>query len=160
MAHAEHEVFINRPRSEVFDFVVDGLNLLRWRPGIAELNLIAGRPDVPGATYYQLLMAPFGRRFRADYRLTELERNQKIVFEVVAGPIRPTSTFYFEVMGAGVLVRLVLEYHPTDWHVWKEPFAGWLLEKEVRNLETLKEVLEKYYRPPVAAAGQHDKSLK
>jgi hypothetical protein len=135
MAHAEYEVFINRPRSEVFDFVADGLNNLRWRPGIAELNLISGKPDAPGATYRQLLIGPFGRRINADYRLTKVERNQEINFELIAGSIQPKGAFYFEVIGAGTVLRFELYYNPTGWHVWKEPIAAWLLEREVRNLE-------------------------
>lgn len=152
MAHAEHQVFINRPLSEVFDFVADGLNNLRWRPGIAELNLIAGRPDMPGATYRQLLIGPFGRRINADYRLTKVKRNQVVKFEVISGPIRPKGAFYFEVSGAGTNVRFVLDYNPAGLSALKMPVADWALHKEVRNLDTLKEVLEYYYQPPTSVA--------
>lgn len=149
MAHAEKEVFINRPVSEVFDFLADGLNNLRWRPGIAELNLISGKPDLPGATYRQLLIGPFGRRINADYRITKVERNAELNFEVIAGPIRPTGAFYFEVVGAGTSLRFRLDYHPKGLAILKEPVAAWVLEKEVGNLETLKEVLERYAGPTI-----------
>ncbi len=152
MAHAEHQVFINRPLSDVFDFVADGLNNLRWRPGIAELNLIAGKPDMPGATYRQLLIGPFGRHITADYRLTEVKRNEEVRFAVIAGPIQPDGAFYFEVSGAGTNVRFVLDYNPTGLSAFKLPVASWALHKEVRNLDTLKEVLEQYYQPPVPVA--------
>jgi uncharacterized membrane protein len=149
MAHAENAVFINRPASDVFDFLADGLNNLRWRPGIAELNLISGKPDVAGAVYRQLLIGPFGRRIDADYKITRLERNTELNFEVISGPIRPTGAFYFEVVGAGTSLRFVLDYRPKGLNILKEPLAEWLLYKEVRNLEILKEVLERYGPPPL-----------
>lgn len=149
MAHAENQVFINRPVSDVYDFLADGLNILRWRPGIAELNLISGRPDLAGAVYRQLLIGPFGSRIDADFRVTKVERNAELSFEVIAGPIRPTGTFYFEVSGAGTVLKFMLDYHPKGLSILKEPLAVWLLHKEVGNLETLKEVVERYSKPTI-----------
>lgn len=150
MAHAENEVFINRPVSEVFDFVADGLNNLRWRPGIAELNLVSGRPDTPGATYRQVLMGPFGWQIDADYRITEVKRNEELKIEVVAGPIRPKGVFSFSVSGAGTRLKWELDYNPGGLAIVKEPVAAWALNKEVGNLELLKQALERYYRPGAA----------
>jgi uncharacterized membrane protein len=149
MAHAENEVFINRPVSDVFDFVADGLNNLRWRPGIAELNLVSGKPDTEGATYRQLLIGPFGRRIEADYRITKVARNEVLDFEIISGPIRATGAFYFDVIGAGTKLRFVMDYRPRGWSVLKEPIAQWVLHKEVGNLESLKEAAERYYRTTV-----------
>lgn len=148
MAHAEREVVVNRPLSDVYDFVADGLNNLRWRPGIAELNLIAGKPYTVGATYRQLLIAPFGRRINADYRITKVDRNVELGFEVITGSIRPKGAFYFGVSGAGTSLKFVMDYNPKGLNVVKEPLAGWLLHKEVRNLDTLKEVVERYSSKP------------
>jgi len=131
----------------VFLFYGDLINCC-WRPGIAELNLVAGRPDMPGATYRQLLIGPFGRRINADYQLTKVKRNEELEFKVTSGPIRPEGAFYFEVSGAGTNVRFVLDYNPTWLSAFKLPVAAWVLHKEVRNLDKLREVLERYYRPP------------
>ena len=149
MAHAEKEVFINQPVSVVYDFLADGLNNLRWRPGIAELNLISGKPDTEGATYHQVMVGPFGRRINADYRITKVERDAELRFEVISGPIRPTGVVNFAISGAGTRVKLALDYNPEGWDAVKSPVAAWLLHKEVGNLETLKEVLERPVPPGV-----------
>ncbi|HEY5806284.1 MAG TPA: SRPBCC family protein [Candidatus Saccharimonadales bacterium] len=147
MAHAENEIVINRPLSDVYDFLADGLNNLRWRPGIAELNLISGKPDTAGATYRQVFIGPFGRHIDADYRVTKVDRNAELDFEVIAGPIRPIGAFYFGVSGAGTKLKFVLDYRPKGLSILKVPIAEWLMHKEVGNLEMLKEVLERYYPP-------------
>jgi uncharacterized protein YndB with AHSA1/START domain len=91
MPSARHEVTIQRPRSEVFAFIADGLNGTKWRPGILDISHESGTGV--GATYRQGVKGPGGRRVAADYRITAYEPDTRLAFEAIAGPVRPTGEY-------------------------------------------------------------------
>lgn len=67
MTHAEHSVTVNRPASDVFDYLADGTHNRDWRAGVLEIERTSAQ-DGEGATYRQVLAGPGGRRISGDYR--------------------------------------------------------------------------------------------
>src|SRR5713226_5025987 len=105
MAHAENQVTINRSVSDVFNFLLDGANNPRWRPGVLDTRSEhdAATPAGLGAVYKQGLKGP-GGRIEGDYKITALQPNQRIEFQVITGPARPTGTYTLEPAGNGTQV--------------------------------------------------------
>src|SRR5713226_1946984 len=83
MPSATNTVTVQRPIDEVFQFLADGTNNPRWRPGVLDISPPAGGPAV-GAVYAQGMKGPRGKRIAGDYRITELSPSTRIAFEVVA----------------------------------------------------------------------------
>ena len=141
MPSAQHSVSIGRPVSEVFAFVADGENAMRWRPGVLDVSHQSG--EGLGAIYRQGVKGPGGRRIAADYEITAFEPDRRIAFRAIAGPVRPTGEYRFAAEGTGATVSLALDATLTG---WKRLLMGRAvqstMDSEVRNLETLKSIME------------------
>ena len=141
MPSAQHSVLIRRPVGEVFAFVADGENAMRWRPGVLDVSRQAG--EGLGAIYRQGVRGPGGRRIAADYEVTAFEPDRRIAFRAIAGPVRPTGEYRFTPEGDGTRVDFALDASLTG---WKRLLMGRAvqstMEAETRTLETLKTMLE------------------
>jgi uncharacterized membrane protein len=141
MPSAQHSVSIGRPIGQVFAFVVDGENAMRWRPGVLDVSRQSG--EGLGAIYRQGVKGPGGRRIAADYEVTAFEPDRRLAFRAIAGPVRPTGEYRFAPDAGGTTVSLALEATLTG---WKRLLMGRAVQStmdaEVRNLETLKTMLE------------------
>jgi hypothetical protein len=93
MAHARHTVTVPRPIAEVYAFLADGMNERKWRPDVTEVHLESGAASSVGAVYAQTMKGPGGRPIKGDYRITMADVPNRLDFEVVAGPARPTGSF-------------------------------------------------------------------
>jgi uncharacterized membrane protein len=141
MPSAQHSVSISRPVGEVFAFVADGENAMRWRPGVLDVSRQSG--EGLGAVYRQEVRGPGGRRIAADYEVTAFEPDRRIAFRAIAGPVRPTGEYRFAADGNGTTVSLALDATLTGWkRLLMTRAVQSTMESEVRNLETLKAILE------------------
>jgi len=138
---AKHSTTISRPIGEVFAFVADGENARQWRLGVLDVARQSG--DGLGAIYRQGVKGPGGRRIAADYEVTAFEPDRRIAFRAIAGPVRPTGEYQFAPAGDGTIVSLTLDATLTG---WKSLVMGRAVQStmsaEVRNLDTLKNILE------------------
>jgi len=141
MPSAQHSVSIRRPIGEVFAFVANGENANRWRPGVLDVSHQSG--EGLGAIYRQGVKGPGGRRIPADYEITAFEPDRRIAFQAIAGPVRPTGEYRFTPDGDGTRVDFALDAEVTG---WKRLLMGRAVQStmdaEMRNLETLKSLLE------------------
>jgi Polyketide cyclase / dehydrase and lipid transport len=69
MPHAENTVTVDRPIGDVFAYLADGANNLRWRSGIQFIERTSAGDGV-GATHRQKLRGPGSRTIDGDYRVT------------------------------------------------------------------------------------------
>jgi uncharacterized membrane protein len=141
MPSAQHSVTIRRPVADVFAFVADGENARQWRPAVLDVARRSG--EGLGAIYTQGVKGPGGRRIAADYEVTAFEPDRRIAFHAIAGPVRPSGEYRFTSDGDATTVSLSLDATLTG---WKRLVMGRAvqstMEAEVRNLETLKRILE------------------
>jgi uncharacterized protein YndB with AHSA1/START domain len=141
MPQARHHVTIRRPVSEVFEFIADGENGPKWRPGILDIAHVSG--SGAGATFKQGVKGPGGRRIAADYRVTAYEPNSRLAFEAIAGPVRPTGEYVLEEADGGTRLTFALE---AELGGIKKLLMGRAVQKtmdaEVEATERLKAVLE------------------
>lgn len=141
MASAQRLVSIGRPVGDVFAFVANGENAKQWRPGVLDVAHVSG--DGVGAVYRQGVKGPGARRIAADYEVTGYEPNQRLAFRAIAGPVRPNGEYRFGPNGDQTTVTFSLEVTLTG---WKSLLMGRAvqatMDAEVRNLDTLKRILE------------------
>ena len=142
MAHAENSIIINRPVNDVYNFLLDGANNTKWRPGVLDIQRDAATPSGLGAVYKQGLKGP-GGRIDGDYKITRLEPNKLIEFQVIAGPARPTGNYNLEPAGNATKVSFVLDFQPKGLAKLMEGMIAKTMQSEVEMLTNLKSVLER-----------------
>jgi uncharacterized membrane protein len=138
MAHAENTVTIDRPVKVVYDFLADGTNNLKWRPSVTDIQRVSDNPP----TYTQGLKGP-GGRIDGDYQITDSKPNERLVFQVIAGPARPMGTYTFEAAGNATRLTFTLHFEPKGLAKLMEPMINSSMKSEVGMLANLKEYLEK-----------------
>ena len=142
MAEAEHTVTIRRSAEDIFDYLADGTNNLRWRPAVVAIEP-TGHATGTGATYRQVMRGPGGRKIAADYRVTTYDRPTALGFEVIAGPLRPVGTFrIIPVDATSGTVTFRLKATPTGVMRIFSPMIAKQVRGETRQLDNLKAQLE------------------
>ncbi len=142
MPHAEHTVAVSRPIDEVFAYLADGRNNAHWRSGVLEIERTSAA-DGPGATYRQVLKGPGGRKIRGDYRVTAYEPPNRLDFDVIAGPARPTGRFQLTEPEPGrTVVHFALDLTPRGVMRLMTGMVSRQMQTEVGQLDQLKARLE------------------
>ncbi len=139
MLEFENTITINRPLSEVFEFVADPENFPRWNYYVLTVSKLSDGPIGVGTAYHQIRKTD-----EQDFRVTEFERNRRVMLKT-----SPHSTPGLEMQFT--FYKQAGETRLRD--VWKLdtglPAAlEWLGARRVRsamgeNLARLKELLEK-----------------
>jgi carbon monoxide dehydrogenase subunit G len=140
MSSAENSIVINRPRSEVFDFVASHENDKKWRPGVLDIERASG--DGRGAIWRQGVKGPMGRRIPADVEVTAYEQNSHIAFRTLAGPVRPEGSYTFEDANGGTRVTFSLSANLSGPQKLMGPMVSKSMRNQVDALANLKRVLE------------------
>ncbi len=140
MPSARHSVTIARPVDQVFAFVADGENAMRWRPGVLDVRHVSG--SGVGAAYRQGVKGPGGRRIDADYVITEFGPGKKIAFRATAGPVRPEGEYVFEDLGGSTRLTFSLS---AELGGFKRLLMGGAvqatMDTEVRTIERIEDLL-------------------
>ncbi|WP_211882296.1 SRPBCC family protein [Pseudarthrobacter albicanus] len=142
MAHAENEITIDRPITEVYAFLADGLNNPAWRHGVQSIALRSGVPGETGAVYGQTLSGPRGRSIQGDYRITEADPGRTLAFQVIAGPARPEGRYVLSEAEGRTTVRFVLDLKPSGLMRVLDGLITKTMQAEVAQLQELKSVIE------------------
>ncbi len=137
MAHADATITINRPAKTVFDFLADGRNNPHWRPTVTDIEPVPGKPG----TFKQGLKGP-GGRIDGDYEIRVSKPNELLVFQVIAGPARPTGTYKLEAAGNATRLTFSLDYQPKGLAKLMDPMITSTMRSEVGMLSNLKAYLE------------------
>jgi uncharacterized membrane protein len=140
MPSASNDILIDRPRDDVFAFLADPENDVRWRSGVLDMKRVSG--DGVGARYIQGVKGPGGRRIDADIEITELTPVETIAFQTVAGPIRPRGRYVLAAADSGTRVHFELEADVRGFKRFMAPMVQKTMNNEVGQLSRLKDVIE------------------
>jgi uncharacterized protein YndB with AHSA1/START domain len=142
MLRAENTVTVDRPISDVFNYLADGENEAQWRNGVLEIKRTSATSGT-GATYRQVLAGPLGRRIAGDFKVTAFVPPRQLDFEVIAGPARPKGSFYLTSVGPErTTVRFTLEVEPKGFMKFMSSMINKQVRQEVGQLRKLKTELE------------------
>jgi uncharacterized protein YndB with AHSA1/START domain len=140
MPEATNTVEIARPPAEVFAFLADGTNDLRWREGV--LDVVRKSGTGVGTIYEQGVKGPFGKRVAADYEITAYEPGRRIGFRAIAGPVRPEGSYELEHVDGGTRVTFSLRCSPSGLTKLMTPMVAKTMRSEVAQLDRLRTALE------------------
>jgi uncharacterized membrane protein len=136
MAHAAQSVTVDRPITDVFDFLADATNETSWRPEVISINHVDGTGV--GAVYAQMMKGPGGRKIKGDFRITRQDEPSRLDFEVIAGPARPVGSFQLrEVSPTSTEVTFTMDLKPRGLMVLMTPMINKQVQAEVGNIKNL-----------------------
>jgi uncharacterized membrane protein len=142
MAKVEANVVINRPLTEVFQFMSVNENALQWQSGLLETR-VTNDVEGPGRAWIDTIQV-LGRRMETPFQTTtDWRLNQKIAFQSTGGPIPMQGSFSFAPNGKGVQVTFLLTGEPGGFFKLAEPVLMRLIQRQWdTNMANLKDVLE------------------
>src|SRR4029077_6342744 len=76
---------IERTPGEVFDFVADQSNAIRWQSGIVEIRRLTDGPPGVG-TKHAFVRTLMGKRMTGENEYTEFEPGHRVTFRPTSGP--------------------------------------------------------------------------
>ena len=140
MPAAENSIVINRPRSEVFAFVANHENDVKWRPGVLDIARASGEGQ--GAVYRQGVKGPMGKRIPADFEVTAYQEGSHLAFRTLGGPVQPEGSYRFEDANDGTRVTFSLSANLRGPQKLMSPMVAKSMRSQVDALASLKRVLE------------------
>lgn len=143
MINLDFSALIDRPIKDVFGFVTNPANMLKWNSAVVSLEQIT-----PGAlgvgTKFKSVGEMMGRRIEGEMQITAYEPDTKCGFQVNAGPMQVNLTLSFKTVGTGTKVNLNAQGNPGGLFKLAEGvLAGQVKSMMEGNLSRLKSVLEK-----------------
>lgn len=142
MPEASNSITIARPPADVFAFLSNAENDMKWRAGVLEMSRIGG--EGVGATYHQVVAGPGGRKITADIEITELRPDRSIGFKTTSGPVRPVGRFDLAPSADGTIVTFSLRAELGGIkRLLMGPMVQRTMRSEVGALSALKTHLEK-----------------
>ncbi len=109
MAYANARVVLHEALDEIFEFILDGRNNKKWRPGVKSVDYPSEEPIGVGAVFLQEMNGPPTKTIKADYKILECDRYKKISFLILNGPYTPVGSFSFDANNQGICVDFSME---------------------------------------------------
>jgi uncharacterized membrane protein len=142
--NVQTRIDIDRPATEVFDFVADQTNAPRWQHGLHEVRRITPVPVGVGTEHV------FARRFaginiESRNRYTAYEPGRFVSFEIPSGKITGKASYLVEPTGDNTS-RLISEVHfrVSGLAGLATPVLARVFERDSKkNVAALKELLER-----------------
>lgn len=136
------EIDIARPPEEVFAFISDFTNNIRWQDGMRECTFTSDPPLRVGSTYDQV--AVFRRReIRSSFVVTALDEGRTVTIETTAGPFPIKVTRSVAAVADGSRVRADVEGNPGGLLGLLAPIVTRMVRRSVRaDYRRLKDLLE------------------
>ncbi len=147
MIEVEESVMINRPVEEVFAFLTDHRNDIRWQEGLLEARVT---PDgsVGVGTLVTAIHKFLSRRSETTIEINGFVPNQKETFKTVAGPLDVTGSTSYEPYGRSTVVTQRLEMQTNGFFSVAEALVASSLRRNIAvGLGDAKDLLEGAVRP-------------
>ena len=142
MIQVEVSTVINRPVHEVFAFVSDHRNDVRWQDGLLEVRVTPDGPVGLGSQVVEVRKF-MGRRIESTGVITEYIPNQKSARKTVAGPADVQGYVACAAVEGGTRVTQHMEMRSAGFFAVAEPLmAGGLRRSLEKNFGDLKDLLE------------------
>jgi uncharacterized membrane protein len=142
MATLETSIIINRPIEEVFAFVTDLQNNIKWMTGVIAAEMTSPAPLKAGSTY-RFDIKIMGMTLETKGEVTAYEPPTKYAWKATSGPFPMSGGTTFESVEGGTRVTDMIEAEPGGFFKLAEPL---LMKQQQSQMETdmkkLKEILE------------------
>ena len=136
------KVWIHKPVEEVFAFLCNKENDLKWQSGLVEVHQQDRSMKV--GTRIDEVYSFLGRRINGVLEVTEFEPNRKIGTKGVSGAFPIQYTYLLEPANDGTQFSIEMEMKPEGFFALAEPIVGANLKKSMdSDINSLKQTLEK-----------------
>jgi carbon monoxide dehydrogenase subunit G len=108
VARIEHEVTIDRPVSEVFEFITRIDDLPEWQDSCKAVNRDDDGPVAVGTRWTETRTV-MGRTSDQPMEVSALESDRRFTVRSVSGPVQMTIDHLLEAAGDGTRLRVVAE---------------------------------------------------
>ena len=142
MIKVEHSIVINRPVPEVFSFVTDPANNIKWQDGPIESRMTSSGPMEVGAQVTDVRKF-LGSDMESKLEVTVFEPNKRFVQKVISGPIQFEIIQTFDPSVNGTKLTILTQGEPGGFF----KLAAGMVQKQLGSqlqgdAERLKKVLE------------------
>ena len=139
---AEHTETIERPPSEVFNYLTNIANLPEWQGGVLEARK-ESEGDVSVGTRFVEVRKFLGRQLESTLEVTEHERDRRFSLKVISGPVPFDVRHTLEPAGAGTRVHIEVEGDPGGFFRVAAPLVAMQGRRQLENdFGTMKTLLE------------------
>jgi hypothetical protein len=142
MVKVEHSVIINRPVAEVFAFVADPANNVKWQDGLVESRLAAASPMEVGSQIIDVRKF-LGREMESRLEVLVFEPNKRLMQKVISGPFQFEIIQTFDPAVDGTKLTMLAHGEPEGFFKLAAGVVQKQLENQIQgNAERLKQILE------------------
>ena len=142
MIDLNFSTFINRPVTQVFDFISTTKNDVHWQYGALASNQTS-KGSIGAGTLFESLGHFLGRRVQSNFEITEYEPNRKYGYKSVTGPIEIRTSYTFEIIQGGTCVTASTQLHQNNFFKVPDAIVAISAKKQFKeNLANLKSLLE------------------
>ena len=143
MDRIEHTVEIDLPVEDVFCFIAEPENELKWRAGLTTSEATSEGPLEVGSTGRRV-QGFLGRKMENDWIVTELVPNRKIAVRSTTGLTCYSSAYSFEPAGDGTKLTCEADAETGDFFKIPDPIVTRMARRQLEaDLTALKTLLEK-----------------
>lgn len=142
MVSFEVEKFINRSRQEVFDYVSDPANDVKWQGSAQSSEWASEGPPGVGSQIHSVARF-LGRNIDSTVEVTAWDPPSTVGQKAVSGPIPFEITIQLEDQDDGTRLTVNGQAEAGGFFKLAEGLVGKQLQKQIeKDFETLKQVLE------------------
>lgn len=142
MIKMEQSIVINRPREEVFAFLVNPANETQWQADLVDSKFTSSG-DIGIGTKGRDLRQFMGKQIETTWEVTEYQPSHKMAFRIIKGPIPFQASYAFESVHGGTKLSFKAWAETKGVSKLFDPLVNRMGQKQYeRDLATLKAVLE------------------
>jgi len=147
---ARHTIWIDRPRTDVFDFFADFSQAPRWRQYVESMALVGPGPLGVGSRV-RTVISLHGGRHQFDLEVLAFDRPALWRHRTFESDFNGYIEYRFETEGAGTRATMTIAVKPANFHGWIALPVMWLSRNKpyVEQLPRLKSVIEAPVAPTV-----------
>lgn len=135
-------IVIDRPATEVFDYVMAVPHDAEWRTGVVEADFTSDGPPGIGTTGFDRVEAN-GREMTANWTVSEFEPGGFARWTLDSGPILGTGGYICEPQDEKTKFTLEAHVTPTGWYRLMGPIFSRIGRRQnLSDVERLKSILE------------------
>jgi uncharacterized membrane protein len=142
MIKVEHSIVIDRPIPEVFAFVTDPVNNVKWQEGLVESRMASSTAMGVGAQVTDVRKF-LGRDMESRLEVTVFEPNKRFAQKVISGPIPFEIIQTFDPSVNGTNLTVLTQGEPGGFFKLASGMVQKQLESQLQgDVERLKKLLE------------------
>lgn len=142
MIQIDKQTVINRPPQEVFEFVSDPTNSMKYQSGTLSSEWTSDGPVGVGSTW-KAVVKFMGREIEAELEITDWQPPTQNSYKAISGPVPFEMTVKAESQGEGTLLTQTGKVEFGGFFKLAEGMASKQLEKQMEaDMHSLKVLLE------------------